>query len=99
MLIIALVLNCLILAPLTYALIIQSPGMDGPHGADTDARCILTCIYATIGLVSAYALVHIGMGARPVAVHVAQVLFPIQIAYKLGTVALVELGNPVVITY
>ncbi|MFT6022049.1 MAG: hypothetical protein ACI9PY_000154 [Ascidiaceihabitans sp.] len=98
MLAVALILNCVILFPLTYALITQSPGMDAAYGPDSDARRILTCLYATIGVISAYALIQLGLGARTTAVQIAMVLFPMQIIYKLATVGLVGVSSPVVLT-
>lgn len=98
MLPLAFAINCLILVPLTFGLLSQQPGMDGPYGPDTDARRILTCLYLTIAVVSLFALVKLGMGQRDVAMRVAWVLFPMQIIYKLATVPIVGLGNPVVVT-
>lgn len=98
MLAIALTLNCLIVFPLSYALLTQSSGMDAPFGPDSDARRILACLYGTIGLISAYGLLQLGLGQRAVAVQIAFVLFPMQIIYKLATVPVVGLASPVVLT-
>ncbi|SPH19879.1 hypothetical protein ASD8599_00618 [Ascidiaceihabitans donghaensis] len=95
MLVLALTLNCLIVFPLTYALLTNNAGMDAAYGPDSDARRILACLYGTIGAASAYALALIAMDQRPAAVQIAIVLFVLQIVYKLATVVVVGPGHAV----
>lgn len=97
MLIAALILNVAILAPVIWSLGIGSPGMDAAFGADTHARRILTCVYGAIALASA-ALIALLSVAHPWAIPMTLALFGVQISYKLATVWLVGLGNPVVVT-
>ena len=44
MMLAALILNLIILAPLVFALLSGTAGMDAAFGARTDARLILTCV-------------------------------------------------------
>lgn len=98
MLALALIVNVLIVTPLTIGLLARRATMDAVYGPDSDARRILACIYGAIGIVSLYALVQMGLGTREVAVMIATTLFPLQIAYKLATAVFVGLQSPVVIT-
>jgi len=91
-------LNILILVPLLLSLYRDTAGMADAFGPDSDARRILACLYATIALVSVYALVQLALDNRSVAIQIAWVLFPVQIIYKLATVPTVGLGSPVVMT-
>ena len=65
--------------------------------ARTDARLILTCVYGAIGVGSA-GLIALHLAQHAWAVPMTVALFSVQIVYKLGTVALVGLGSPVVMT-
>lgn len=93
----ALALNLLILVPVVGALLGGRMPPEGPFGPQTPALLILTCIYAAILLVSVLLIVLHVMG-HPWALPMTVALFAVQITYKLGTVALVGLGNPIVIT-
>jgi hypothetical protein len=64
----------------------DSPAMTACYGPDSAARRILACLYATIAIASAVALVGQASG----------MLFPMQIAYKLMTLPAVGWRNPVV---
>ena len=72
-------------------------GMTEAYGPDTPARRILACVYFTIGLVSLYGLVQLGLGNSGIATNVALTLFPLQITYKLMTAAALWVLHPVVI--
>lgn len=97
MLIAALVLNLVILIPLVAALLTGSAGMDASFGTVTDARRILTCIYAAIAVVSA-GLIALHVIEHPRALPMTVALFAVQITYKLTTVPMVGLASPVVVT-
>jgi len=97
MLIAALILNIAILAPVIWALATVSPGMDAAFGPETDARRILTCVYAAIAMVSA-ALIGLHSLGHVWAVPMTLALFGVQISYKLATVWVVGVSNPVVMT-
>ena len=65
--------------------------IDVVFGPDTPARRILACLYLAIAGVSGVALAH-----APWRLAVVRVLFPLQIAYKVATAAVVSLAsNPV----
>ena len=68
------------------------PALDLPavYGPDTPARRVLACLYLSITATSVAALAH-----APWRLPVARVLFPLQIAYKVATAAVVDLANPV----
>ena len=97
MMLAALILNLIILAPLVFALLSGAAGMDAAFGARTDARLILTCVYAAIGVVST-GLIALHLAQHAWAIPMTVALFSVQIVYKLGTVVLVGLQSPVVIT-
>jgi hypothetical protein len=89
--------NVLILIAVCAALFRGDAGMDGAFGPDTPARRILACVYFAILVTSLYALIRAGFGAPHIAVQIAMVLFPLQIAYKLLTAIAVGLDNSVVV--
>ena len=89
--------NVLIVAAVVFGLWRGQPDVDEAFGTDTTARRILGCIYATIGLVSLYALTQLVAGNPQIAFLVGATLFPVQIIYKLFTVFVVGPTNPVVI--
>ena len=97
MMLAALILNLIILVPLVLALLTGTAGTDAAFGARTDARLILTCVYGAIGVVSA-GLIALHLAQHAWAVPMTVALFSVQIVYKLGTVALIGLGSPVVMT-
>ena len=73
------------------------PGISEVFGQDSPARRILGCVYATIGLISLYALGQMALGQSEVALTVAVILFPLQILYKLMTAVALRPLHPVVI--
>lgn len=97
MLITALVLNVLILAPLVSALLLGRPSMVETFGPVTDARLILTSVYLSICVVSV-ALIAAHLARADWVVPATMALFAVQITYKLTTVVLVGMSSPVVIT-
>jgi len=98
MLAIAFAINIAITWPLAWMMLTAHPNMDEVYGPDSDARRSLACIYFTIGLASVFALAQVGLGNRAWALHIAWVLFPLQIVYKLATWPVVGLISPVVVT-
>lgn len=98
MMTISFLVNILVLALVIPPLWAGSAGMTAAFGPDAPARQILTCVYAAIWLASAVGLALLGLGRLEDAVVLATGLFVVQIVYKLMTVAVVGLGNPVVIT-
>ena len=78
-------------AALGFGLKSLLPGMDIVFGPDSPSRRILASIYLAIAATSGVALVHAGV-QRPI----ASVLLPLQIGYKLLTLAFVaDRSNPV----
>ncbi len=72
------------------------PMVTACYGADSAARRILACLYATIAMASAVALIGQALGNTTLSIAIAGVLFPMQIAYKLMTIPAVGWRNPVV---
>ncbi|QBF33512.1 hypothetical protein [Thalassococcus sp. S3] len=98
MLVIALVVNCLIVFPLSLALLRDAPQMAPVYGAQTDARRILACLYLSIGFLSISALSLLVMISQHAALEIARPLFALQIIYKIGTLFAVGWQSPVVKT-
>jgi hypothetical protein len=93
----ALAFNIVVLTPVVSVLLLGYAPAEYAFGAVTDARLILTSIYISIALVSAAIIVlHLKSIASAMPMSVA--LFAVQITYKLITVPMVGLSNPVVIT-
>ncbi|MEO0390434.1 MAG: hypothetical protein AAF218_05780 [Pseudomonadota bacterium] len=93
----ALGVNILVLVPVISGLMAAAPGVDVPFGPATPARGILMSVYISIMLVSAALILAHWQGA-PWAVPATLALFAVQIVYKATTVAVIGLGNPVVLT-
>ena len=72
------------------------PAMTACYGVDSAARRILACLYATIAMASAVALIGQALGNTTLSIAIAGVLFPVQITYKLMTIPAVGWRNPVV---
>lgn len=90
----------LIVVTLIPALILRNaPSMTAVYGPDTPARRILACLYATIAAASGFALLMLFAFQQPEwSAQIALVMFPLQIVYKLATLAAVGLRNPVVVS-
>ena len=93
----ALAFNIIVLLPVMTVLLLKLPPAEVAFGALTDGRLILTSIYMAIALVSA-ALIALHLMHMPWAIPMSVALFAVQITYKLITVPMVGLSNPVVIT-
>lgn len=96
---VSLTANLLITGTITFLLLSNAESMTAVYGPDTPARRILACVYAAIGLASLVGLCSdfVGQGAALV-VNMVWVLFPLQIAYKLATLPLLGMGNPVAVS-
>ena len=73
-----------------------TPAMDAVYGADAPARRILACVYGAIAAMSAYAFIAwawLDQSSAPLVIGL--VLFPLQIVYKLATLAAVGPAHPV----
>lgn len=92
----ALALNIIVLVPVLAVLLLAMPPAERGFGPLTEARLILTAIYSAIALVSA-ALMALHLMRHLWAIPMTVALFAVQITYKLITVPLVGLSNPVVI--
>lgn len=92
MIILSLLLNIVVLAPVCYGLITDAAWAQESFGSSSAARGILLSVYVAIGIVS------IGLLVRAHAAFVAALIL-IQIIYKITTPFTVgSLGNPVVIS-
>ncbi len=96
MFLVSLSLNILVLLPVLGALAANGRAAEHAWGADTAARRILAAIYATILLASVLLLVLHLLDQNVVAW--VQALLGAQIVYKLLTVPLVGIRNPVVLS-
>ena len=98
MLTLSLVLNAVIVFPVSIALFQDRPGMEAAFGAQSDARSILASVYLAIGLVSAAAIAGLAAGWGEIIRPMAIGLLTMQIVYKIITVWSVGLASPVVQT-
>jgi hypothetical protein len=96
MFLISLSLNILVLVPVLIALGANGSAAEHAWGADTAARRILAAVYAAI-LLASVALLALQVLGRDIAAW-TQALLGIQVVYKLLTVPLAGLRNPVVIS-
>lgn len=95
--IIALAFNIIVLVPVVSVLMLGLSPAEKGFGPVTDGRLILTSIYMAIAVVSA-ALIALHLKRQSWAMSMSVALFAVQITYKLITVPMVGLSNPVVIT-
>ncbi len=93
----ALLLNVLVLAPVVSVLLLGATAAETGFGAVTDGRLILTSVYIAIGVVS-LGLIAMHLRRMAWALPMSVALFSVQITYKLITVPMVGISNPVVIT-
>ena len=96
MFLISLSLNILVLVPVLIALGANRSAAEHAWGADTAARRILAAVYAAI-LLASVALLALQVLGRDITAW-TQALLGIQVVYKLLTVPLAGLRNPVVIS-
>ncbi|MEL6550399.1 MAG: hypothetical protein AAFQ54_09160 [Pseudomonadota bacterium] len=94
--ILSLAMNVAVLAPLCAALISGNAGMDAAYGPPSPARGILTGVYLAILLASVGLLASL-FSAPPWWSTALVTLLVLQCAYKLLTIPLVGMGNPVVV--
>lgn len=93
----ALTFNIIVLVPFVSAIMLGLPQADQSVGPLTDGRLILTSIYMAIAVVSV-ALIAMHLKRLAWATPMSVALFAVQITYKLITVPMVGLSNPVVIS-
>ncbi len=95
---VSLVLNVLIVVPVSIGMLTGQAGMDAVFGPTSPARQILASVYLAIGAVSVMALAGLLLGHGPTIIPMVAGLLILQVVYKLITVGTVGLGNPVVLT-
>lgn len=88
--------NCLIVFPVSAAMLRGARSMTDAFGADTVVRRTLASVYLGIGTVSLAALGLMALGRAEVVNSVALGLLPMQIIYKLITVIAVGWASSVV---
>ena len=93
-----LLVNALIVFPVSVGLLSGQPAMDSAFGAPSDARQLLASVYLGIGLVSLAALANLAIGYSQPVVPMAAGLLVMQVVYKLLTVLTVGVTSPVVLT-
>jgi hypothetical protein len=93
----ALAFNIVVLVPVISAIMVGLPQTEQSFGPITEGRLILTSIYMAIAVVSA-ALIAMHLKRLAWAMPMSIALFAVQITYKLITVPMVGLANPVVIS-
>ena len=96
MILISLSLNIIVLVPVLFALGANGRAAEHAWGADTAARRILAAVYTAI-LLASVALLALHLLSLDITAW-TQALLGIQVVYKLLTVPLVGLRNPVVIS-
>lgn len=97
MIAISLILNLVVLGPVTVGLLRQTPGLEPAFGPDSPARRILLAVYLSIAGLSVVLLALLAL-APAMAGQMALSLLALLIIYKALTVPLVGLRNPVVKT-
>lgn len=95
MLYLSLIVNILVLAPLVWALSLNSGGMAEAFGPDTPARRILASVYLTILMMSLALLAALGFSKHDITPY-AVTLLVLQVLYKVTTAFALGLGHPVV---
>ncbi len=98
LLVTSLILNAVIVFPVSVAMLTGQAGMETVFGPQSPARQILASVYLAIGLVSVVALAGLAFGYSSLVVPMAVGLLIMQVGYKLISVGTVGLGNPVVLT-
>ena len=98
MLTISLLVNAMIVLPVSYGMLSGQAGMDAAFGATSAARQILASVYLAIGLVSVAGLAGLAFGQSQHVVPMAAGLLVMQVTYKLITIVTVGLASPVVVT-
>jgi uncharacterized membrane protein len=93
----ALAFNIIVLVPVVSAVMLGLPQTEQSFGPTTSGRLILVSIYIAIALVSA-ALIAMHLKRLVWAIPMSVALFAVQITYKLITVPMVGLSNPVVLS-
>jgi hypothetical protein len=93
----ALAFNIIVLVPVVSVLMLDLTAAGRGFGLLTDGRLILTSIYMAIAIISA-ALIVMHVKRLTWAMPMSVALFAVQITYKLITVPMVGLSNPVVIS-
>ena len=94
----SLLINCLIVFPVSFAMLTGQPGMHAAFGPASDARQILASVYLAIGAINALGLIGITLGYGMIVRSFAVGLLATQVGYKLITVLTVGLASPVVLT-
>ncbi len=95
MLTLSLLVNIAVLVPVLIWIARASQSVATAYGPDSPARRILSAVYGAILLASAV-LLWLNLAGHPEAASWTSALLAIQVIYKLMTVPLVGLGNPVV---
>jgi hypothetical protein len=93
----SLAVNIFILFPVVSILLLNLSQAETGFGPVTDGRLILTSIYMAIAIVSG-GLIAMHLKRLSWAMPMSVALFSVQITYKLITIPMVGLSNPVVIT-
>ena len=93
----ALAFNVIVLVPVISVLMLGLSPADQVFGPITEGRQILTSIYIAIAIVSV-ALIAMHLKQMAWAMPMSVALFAVQITYKITTVPMVGILNPVVIT-
>ncbi|MDX2276984.1 MAG: hypothetical protein NW206_16155 [Hyphomonadaceae bacterium] len=92
----SLLINIIVLVPVLLVIAANGQAAERAWGQDTAARRILSAIYAAILVASVLLLAAIISGREVLAW--AQALLGLQIVYKVLTVPLVGLRNPVILS-
>ncbi len=98
LLVTSLILNAVIVFPVSVGMFTGQVGMEAVFGPASPARQILASVYLAIGLLSVIALAVLALGYSSLVVPMVVGLLVMQVVYKLITVGTVGLGNPVVMT-
>ena len=95
MLYVSLGLNAAVLVPVLAWIARDSASATGAYGPDTQARRILAAMYGTILLMSVALIALLATGFEDAAAWTTALL-TVQVLYKMATVPIVGLSNPVV---
>lgn len=98
MMTVSLLVNIVIVFPVSVGILLNQPAMTAAFGPQSDARAILASVYLAIGLVSVIMLAGLASKNSDLIATMAIGLLSMQVVYKTITILTVGFASPVVVT-